>query len=83
LLEAQKELLENDIPYVQKQFEKAKNKLSKHLTEEIIKSLCDKQIKLIKLEKHLTSLQQDQEQVAQILQLTSQPYGIPSSSKGE
>jgi len=81
LLEAQKELLENNIPYVQKQFEKAKSKLSEQLTEEKIQSLCDKQIKIVELEKQLNELQvqkQDKLQQAQIIQLT---YGIPSSSK--
>lgn len=81
LLEAQKELLENNIPYVQKQLEKAKSKLSEQLTEEKIQSLCDKQIKIVELEKQLNELQvqkQDKLQQAQIIQLT---YGIPSSSK--
>jgi len=65
LLEAQKELLENDIPYVQKQFEKAKNKLNKQLTEEKIRLLCDKQIEVVRLEQQLNELQIQQAQILQ------------------
>jgi len=54
--------------------------LEGNLTKEEIQTLLNKQAELYQLEKHLESLQQNQEQRAQILH--KEPLCIPGSSQG-
>ncbi|KLL04213.1 MAG: hypothetical protein MRECE_2c113 [Mycoplasmataceae bacterium CE_OT135] len=84
LLETQKQI--NKIEPESNEFHQAKGQLTAYqsilegnLTKEELQALLTKQTELSRLEKHLESLQQNQEQVAQIIQPA---YGIPSSSKG-
>ena len=52
--------------------------LESNLSSEELQTLLNKQKELHQLEQHLLNLQQNQEQVAQIVQ--NQPFGMPSSS---
>ena len=55
--------------------------LENSLDPKELQVLLNKQTELYHLEKHLASLQRNQEQTAQILQLTNQFYGISGPSK--